>query len=242
MMRYGFCFLSAVPVRREASHASEMVTQMLFGESMEVDRVEPEWVHGRMLFDGYEGWVSSKQLAMTSSRIDTDSGADRELLCVEPPELQLGEMVLTIPTGAGYCKEWLVEQDSVGGEEHDPVGLAQQFLGAPYLWGGRTKWGIDCSGLVQVVHKACGLSLPRDASQQAECGCEIDFAEARRGDLAFFGNEQGRLTHVGIVAGNGLIIHSSGRVRLDRLDEKGIVCDAQGTYSHFLHSVRRVES
>jgi len=119
--------------------------------------------------------------------------------------------------------------------------IASLYLNAPYLWGGRSPLGIDCSGFTQVVFKAAGVRLPRDAYQQAEVGQTLGFVEeASEGDLAFFDNAEGKIIHVGIVLKDRFIIHASGKVRIDKLDHQGIFNRETGKYSHTLRVIKRI--
>lgn len=149
---------------------------------------------------------------------------------------------------AGYCTfggvKYKVDFEPLTVDFEQPKArikdLALFFLNAPYLWGGRTLFGIDCSGFVQAVYKMAGLKLKRDASQQAEYGNTVDFLqEARCGDVAFFDNEDGRITHVGILLGNNEIIHSSGKVRIDPIDDQGIYNRELHKYTHQLRIIKR---
>ncbi|MGB6037944.1 MAG: C40 family peptidase [Cryomorphaceae bacterium] len=239
----GCIALPLVPGRREPSDKSEMITQLLFGEVYEVLEEQKKWVLIRNEADRYECWIDRKQHKSISEKVkfnQTVRSAFAPLSC--------GDQMWFLPAGSkvnlgkfSIGKQKFSFDGSADRAEKDPVRYAKHLAGAPYLWGGKSILGIDCSGLVQVVYSCCGIQLPRDAYQQAEIGETVDFVEtAEAGDLAYFDNEEGRITHVGIMLDGGHIIHASGSVRIDRIDHEGIYNSDTETYSHRLRIVKRV--
>ncbi len=256
-MPVSVCSYGFIPVRSEPSEKAQLETQILFGESYETLEYSPGWWRVKCHFDGYEGWIDEK-LITKMDELEVQGWNDAAGVLVPAPfakavkEPETSVQILTagsrvVFNGAEnnsfnlgsyefYWQGALPAQRTNNIEE-----TARGFLNAPYLWGGRTFFGIDCSGLVQVVFKMAGIVLPRNASQQVHQGSLVAFVEeARIGDLAFFDNEQGEVTHVGICLQTGRILHASGSVRIDTLDHKGIYNHQKRCYTHRLRGIKRV--
>jgi cell wall-associated NlpC family hydrolase len=258
-MQYGICLLSLVPGRKEPDSASEMVTQLLFGEQYTVTEVTESWIKITTAYDQYPCWISAKQ----HSRLSENSFRQ---LQKQPPAYS-AELVQVIhnnstsvnfPLTIGATLPFLSHNKvSIDGLDFDFDGQVCQpaskkpaadiiataflFLNAPYLWGGKSPFGIDCSGFTQLAYKLNGYQLPRDAYQQVELGSPLSFVEeAEPGDLAFFDNEEGKIVHVGILLNNKQIIHASGMVRIDDFDHYGIFSADAKKYSHTLRVIKRV--
>ena len=249
-MKHGICTVAIAPIRSEASDTSEMVSQLLFGEVFEVMEKIPSWIQIKTHYDNYTGWISDKQFEGLFADLYDEITSSK---CLRSAEL-LGKITyngssIKIPMGSylpllnkGIIKVGFKEYEYNGrlNQNCEIAEIANQFLNAPYLWGGKTLMGIDCSGFTQIVFGTCDKSLPRDAYQQAEIGETIDFIEqAQEGDLAFFDNDEGKIIHVGIILKDQKIIHSSGKVRIDKIDHEGIFNDEKKVYSHRLRIIKR---
>lgn len=255
-MLYGICDLSIVPLRLEPNDASEMISQVLFGDHFKVLENRKKWSKIRLAIDNYEGWIDNKQFKLI---------AEEEYLTISNTPAKLaGEIIdfvtdtkqnfYTIPIGCSLPffengnlrigeMPYSYEGDVLGGKLDKSliIDVASKFLNAPYLWGGKSPFGIDCSGFTQMVYKICGYQLLRDASQQATQGEVLSFIEeSEPGDLAFFDNSEGTIVHVGIIMKDNYIIHAHGKVRIDRIDHSGIFNIDTKRHTHKLRVIKKI--
>jgi len=264
-LEYGICHLGIIPMRKENSHQSEMVSQLLYGECYKIVEKRKNWVKIRLEWDGYEGWIDQNQL----NKISRES-FDK----ITQSTLKIStDLVNYITTEENLLFPVLIGSDLRGlktlrhrfeGEFERPkkskkslISTAYLFLNAPYLWGGKTllgidcsaftqmvykiKLGIDCSAFTQMVYKINGVKLSRDADQQSLQGQTLSFIEeSEAGDLAFFDNAEGKITHVGLLLENHHIIHASGTVRIDRIDQSGIFNVETQSHSHKLRFIKKM--
>ena len=255
----GIVNLPLVPLRKSNSESSEMTSQLLFGELIEVLETHDHWLLLRNISDNYVGWADRKMIRILKKH-DEQRLSSSESYCISYPLIEgenrsTGEKLM-FPGGSRLVdldgidlkidgKTFLFDPsllpytNEISGERL--IELAKQYLNAPYLWGGKTIMGIDCTGLVQVVFSMCGMQLPRDTSQQVELGNVIDFLhEVKPGDLAFFEDAEGNIIHVGILLNSHQIIHASGWVKIETIDSQGIISAQTGEHTHNLRVIKRL--
>lgn len=255
-MEHGICLQSVVPVRAEPFDRSGMVSQLLFGELLEIKDISNGWLRVSIEHDGHMGWIDEKQCT------PMDLGS---FVYIRALELHLVTDPVAILEHSSGQRMYIVTGSALPGLQNNQLNLAgtvfhfqgssvkwkenctrsslihfaMSYRDAPYMWGGRTPFGIDSSGFTQMVYRLAGIPLHRDAHQQVLQGQPRAFAdEAQPGDLAFFDDEEGKIIHTGIVLGEGKIIHASGSVRIDTLDHQGIFNRDSGSYTHMLRVIR----
>lgn len=255
---FGVCRLSLVSVRKDPADQAEQVSQLLFGDHYTVlEQTENrKWIRIRIHFDQYEGWIDARQhQAIAQEYFDHINHAEFKittditstLLYNKSPQMVLMGSIIPISSSELFKME---EQFAFNGEAKN-IGqrrefdflrtIASKYMNSPYQWGGKSPFGIDCSGFTQMVFKICGYKLLRDASQQVNQGKAVDsLSESRQGDLVFFQNEEGRVSHTGILLAENKIIHASGKVRVDSINEEGIQNVETRIYTHRLSAIRRI--
>ena len=257
-MKFGVCLLSVIPVRSEPSDKSEITTQLLFGDLVVISDLWNNWLKIRAVYDNYEGWVDQKQITGISEKEFHRLSKAVQQYTRDLVEIVQSEDGRLIPVLFGST----IRKDksnkfqindmhfSFGGQLSIPgenprinsiIEDSMLFINAPYLWGGKSPFGVDCSGLTQTVFKVNSIELLRDAAQQASQGETIGLIdEAEPGDLAFFDNEEGKIVHVGLFIEKYKLIHSSGMVRIDMVDHQGIYNQELQKYTHHLRLIKRL--
>jgi len=248
-MLYGICNLSIIPLRKEPRDASELISQVLYGESFKILESNSKWSFIELAFDQYRGWIDNKQFQTIDLKVFEKINASQSQYSknlveyIEQDQLILFPIVMGSNIGCCKVMKHGFEGVSISGKQPKKslIGTALMYLNAPYLWGGKTPFGVDCSGLVQMVYKINGYSLFRDASQQATQGEVLSFIEeSEAGDLAFFDNDEGNIVHVGILLNDNYIIHAHGKVRIDRIDHLGIFNQETGKHTHPLRVIKKM--
>jgi hypothetical protein len=248
-MQYGLCNLSVVALRSEASDTSELISQVLYGEHFKVLEHRKSWSRIRLGFDKYEGWIDNKQFQFIEELEYKALHKSEPLMAMDLVDFITTQKQHLHPillgstlNGLSYLEHTFEGTARVGQNNKSKlIETALLYLNTPYLWGGKTPFGIDCSGFVQMVYKLNGFSILRDASQQASQGDALSFIEeSEPGDLAFFDNNEGDIIHVGIIMEDHQIIHAHGKVRIDLLDQSGIYNVDTKTHSHKLRVIKKI--
>ncbi len=247
--------LSICPMRQKPEESSEMISQIVFGEQVNVISESDTWLLVKSRLDGYKGWIDKKLVVKTKRPYDEEIKLHYCLETSYPvmagDETRLITFGAILPNYDGISFKINGQKFSFSGSaagagdlhliESMIEKLCCKYLYSPYLWGGKTPFGVDCSGFVQTIYRVLGVDLPRDARNQAKKGITLDFtSESMTGDLAYFTTTTNRISHVGVILDNNRIIHASGRVRIDTLDHNGIYNAEIKEYSHRLKVIKRV--
>lgn len=248
-MQYGICNLSIVPVRFQPADASEMVSQILYGEYFKILEERGKWSRIRIAFDSSEGWIDNRQFFKIEEVNYLDLISQKRVYSADLIEFIIDELgnLTSIPMGSILNSNYQLKNSfdgrTISGikDKAHLIKTALLYLNAPYMWGGKTHFGIDCSGLTQMVYMLNGYSLLRDSAQQATQGEALSFIEeSEAGDLAFFDDSEGKINHVGIIMNDNYIIHVDGKVRIDRIDHSGIFNIELKRHTHQLRVIKKI--
>ena len=255
-MLYGICNLSIVPLREMPIDSSEMVSQVLFGETFEIIENGKEWSKIRLTFDNHEGFIDNKQFTEITKELLLKLTSEKQYYSGEIIDFITNDNdeLTTIPLGASlpFYKSGKLQinansyryEGAVLSEIKAKSNISKTaflYLNTPFLWGGKTPFGIDSAGFTQMVYKLCGHHLCRDAKNQASQGEVLSFIEeSEAGDLAFFDNEEGEIIHVGIILNDYHIIHAHEKVRIDTLDHSGIFNTDLQKHTHKLRIIKKL--
>ncbi|MDD4683680.1 MAG: C40 family peptidase [Bacteroidales bacterium] len=258
-MRYGFCHIAIAPLRKENSERSEMISQLIFGDCFKILEQIEDKILIENFDDQYVGWVDQKQTTeISQADYNAYTSTSKQIVTLDQTYISqtnqktkqriiypiyLGSQLIGEKFQLGDILFQILEPKSINKPKTNILSLitiALKYVSAPYLWGGKSLYGIDCSGLTQMCYKQIGVNILRDAKDQITQGEDVlSIEEAEKGDLCFFHNQEGKITHVGIYIGSNLIIHASGQVRIDTIDQKGILPQHSSTYTHHLNKIKR---
>ena len=239
-MDYGIIDLNIVPVRKKNNAKSEMINQLFFGESITIIKTKEKWSFVSSNIDNYQGWIRNLHFKLIKKNEYKILSENDSLFSKSEIIIKNDACEITIPTGSLISSIKFLNYyytNEVGSKSL--LETIKSFINSPYLWGGKTKYGMDCSGLIQTIFKTLNIILPRDAKEQSDVGAEIEEGY-KLGDLAFFGKNLNNITHVGIFVDNETVVHAYGRVRMDKINNEGIYNNEEKRVTHFLQKVNRI--